>query len=66
MAKHKSMRQKARERAQERESTGGAQYLDLPDDFDFFKVKKALKKTHPGHLTNNVDTHGKDDESEHH
>lgn len=41
MAKHKSMRQKARERAQERESAGGAHYLDLPEDYDFFKIVKG-------------------------
>ncbi len=39
--KHKSMRDKARERAQERESSGGAHYLDMPDEWDFFKITKG-------------------------
>lgn len=39
--KHKSMRQKARERAQSRESAGGVHYLNMPEDHEFFKVVKG-------------------------
>lgn len=39
--KYKSMREKARERAQDRESSGGVHYLNMPEDFEFFKIKKG-------------------------
>jgi hypothetical protein len=35
------MRQKTRERAHDRESSGGVHYLNLPDDYEFYKITKG-------------------------
>lgn len=39
--KYKSMREKARSRAQDRESSDGVHYLNLPEDHEFYKVTKG-------------------------
>lgn len=62
--KHKSMRDKARERAQDRESAGGVHYLNLPEDHEFYKIVKGrnLFSVLPYEVT--VDNHPEVEEGE--